>query len=208
MNGIRTMALVAAALAAPSAVAQDAAEEPTTVDAAEFNRELRTVEEQVHSLKEQVFRSKATLQLLKEIVVQGSASGSRSTIWHENRLGRGYKVESVRYFLDGQAKFSEVDAGGGLDNLEEVKVFEGAVPPGSHELLVNMRLRGSGYGVFSYVQNVQLTVQATTTFTAEEGKSCTVRAILDERKGVGRSFTERPAIQFETQCVRMTGVGE
>lgn len=192
---------------APPASETSPASEEKGVDPADFNRALRTVEEDVHSLKEQVFRSKATLQLLQEIVVQGSASGARSTIWHENRLGHGYTVESVRYFLDGQTKFTKVDSEAGLDDLKEVKVFEGAVPPGSHQLVVNMRLRGSGYGVFSYVKQVQLTVQATTTFTAEEGKTCSVRAILDERKGVGRSFTERPAVSFETQCVRLAGPG-
>ena len=203
--------MVVAALVASPAVAQEApapTDEAATEqagDPGDFNRALRTVEEDVHALKEQVFRSKATLQLLQEIVVQGSATGARSTVWHENKLGKGYTVESIRYFLDGQPKFTKVDTNSGLDDLKEVKVFEGAVPPGSHQLVVNMRLRGSGYGVFSYVKQVSLTVQATTTFTAEEGKSCAVRAVLDERKGLGRSFTERPAVQFETQCVRLSG---
>jgi hypothetical protein len=214
MNAVRLSlvgaSVLAAMFASQTAVAQDASAADgsggeVAGDPADFNRALRTVEEDVHSLKEQVFRSKATLQLLQEIVVQGSASGARSTIWHENKLGKGYTVESIRYFLDGQPKFAKVDTAAGLDDLQEVKVFEGAVPPGSHQLVVNMRLRGSGYGIFSYVKEVQLTVQATTTFTAEEGKSCAVRAILDERKGMGRSFTERPAVQFETQCVRLAG---
>lgn len=200
--------LITAVVVAFPAAAQDSAppaDAASSGDPADFNRALRTVEEDVHALKEQVFRSKATLQLLQEIVVQGSATGARSTIWHENKLGRSYTVESIRYFLDGQPKFAKVDTDNGLDDLQEVKVFEGAVPPGSHQLVVNMRLRGNGYGIFSYVEQVQLTVQATTTFTAEEGKSCSVRAILDERKGLGRSFTERPAVQFETQCVRLSG---
>jgi hypothetical protein len=206
IGGCVTAALLAATpvAAQESAPADDSATAPTG-DPSDFNRALRTVEEDVHALKEQVFRSKATLQLLQEIVVQGSATGARSTIWHENKLGKGYTVESIRYFLDGQPKFTKVDTSNGLDDLQEVKVFEGAIPPGSHQLVVNMRLRGSGYGIFSYVKQVQLTVQATTTFTAEEGKSCSVRALLDERKGLGRSFTERPAVQFETQCVRLSG---
>ncbi|HCH64994.1 MAG TPA: dihydrolipoamide acetyltransferase [Deltaproteobacteria bacterium] len=199
--------ITAVGIALPAAAQESAptADAPSAGDPADFNRALRTVEENVHALKEQVFRSKATLQLLQEIVVQGSATGARSTIWHENKLGRSYTVESIRYFLDGQPKFVKVDTDNGLDDLQEVKVFEGAVPPGSHQLVVNMRLRGNGYGIFSYVEQVQLTVQATTTFTAEEGKSCSVRALLDERKGLGRSFTERPAVQFETQCVRLSG---
>ncbi|MEC8422871.1 MAG: hypothetical protein VX000_03775, partial [Myxococcota bacterium] len=119
----------------------------------DYDRQLLTIEEEVHSLKEQVFRAKATLQLLKEIVVQGTSAGSRATVWHENKLGRGYTVESIAYYLDGQGKFSKADPTGGLDEMREFKVFEGAVPPGAHNVTVNIRLRGNGFGVFSYVKD-------------------------------------------------------
>ena len=42
---------------------------------AETNRELRTVEQEVNRLKERVFRSKATLQLLKELGCEVERSG-------------------------------------------------------------------------------------------------------------------------------------
>jgi hypothetical protein len=182
-----------------------AAEEPAR--SAEFNRQLLTIEEDVHALKEQVFRSKATLQLLKEIVVQGSTSGARATIWHENRLGRAYTVESIAYYLDGQGKFSKADASGALNAMPDFKVFEGGLPPGNHTLTVNLRLRGNGLGVFSYVQDYTVNVQASTAFAAEEGKTCTVRVTTNERKGIGRSFVERPEVVFQTRCVRTTDAG-
>jgi len=214
--------LLSASLASPAVMAQDApaadvpaAAEPAPAEssaaepdpeqaASDYNRELLTVEEEVHSLKEKVFRAKATLQLLKEIVVQGSSSGSRATIIHENKLGRGYTLESISYYLDGQGKFSKADPTGGLDDMREFKVFEGAVPPGSHNITVNMRLRGNGFGVFSYVKNYTFNVQSSTAFTAEEGKSCKVRVVTDERKGIGRSFVERPHVEFETRCIRIS----
>lgn len=191
---------------APAAEAPEPAEaEPATAEStADYNRELLTVEEEVHSLKEKVFRAKATLQLLKEIVVQGSASGSRATVTHENKLGKNYTVESIAYYLDGQGKFSKADPTGGLDDMREFKVFEGAVPPGSHNLTVNMRLRGNGFGIFSYVKNYTFNVQNSVSFTAEEGKSCRVTAVADERRGIGRSFIERPQVTFEAQCVRLS----
>ena len=116
---------------------------------ADFNRELLTIEEQVNSLKERVFRSKATLQLLKEIVVQGSSSGSRGSVTHINKLGRSYTIESISYYLDGQGKFSKVDTTGGLDSKKELKIFEGPIPPGNHNITVHLKLRGNGFGVFS-----------------------------------------------------------
>lgn len=177
--------------------------EEGAANSAEYNRQLLTIEEQVHSLKEDVFRAKATLQLLKEIVVQGSAVGSRATVWHINNLSRSYTIESLAYYLDGQGKFSKVDASGGLNQVKEFKVYEGALPPGNHNLTVNLQLRGNGYGIFSYVQNYTFNVQSSTVFVAEEGKSCSVRVFADERKGFGRSFIERPNVRFETKCIRL-----
>lgn len=179
----------------------DEVEEPEQT-AADFGQELLTIEEEVSAIKEQVFRSKATLQLLREIVVQGSAEGSQATIWHVNRLGSGYTLESVAYFLDGRGQFAKSDPTGALDEQREFKVFEQALPPGSHNLTVNMKLRGNGFGVFSYVQDYTFNVQSSTAFVAEEGKSCQVRVIANERSGFGRSFTERPNVTFETRCIR------
>ena len=167
------------------------------------NKELLTIEEEVNSLKERVFRSKATLQLLKEIVVQGSSTGSRGSIVHVNKLGRSYTIESVAYYLDGQGKYSKVDTTGALDENKELKIFDGPIPPGNHNLTVHLRLRGNGFGVFSYVSNYVFNVQASTAFVAEDGKSCKVRAIINERGGIGRSFTERPGVTFETRCIRL-----
>src|SRR5204863_4636774 len=85
----------AAANVAPAVVA-------TPDETGDFNRELLTVEEEVDAIKERVFRAKSTLVLLKEIVIEGASTGARATIWHINKLGSGYKLESITYLLDGQ----------------------------------------------------------------------------------------------------------
>jgi hypothetical protein len=191
---------------APPAEATDSV---STEDAAaeerssEFNRELLTIEENVNTLKERVFRSKATLQLLKEIVVQGSSAGSRGSVFHVNKLGRGYTIESVAYYMDGQGKYSKVDPSGALDGQREIKIFDGPIPPGNHNLTVHLKLKGNGFGIFSYVKDYVFNVQATTAFVAEDGKSCRVEAVVNERSGIGRSFTERPYVKFETRCIRL-----
>ncbi|MFT4977418.1 MAG: hypothetical protein ACI8S6_003323, partial [Myxococcota bacterium] len=140
--------------------------------AVDFNQELLSIEEEVSAIKEQVFRSKATLQLLREIVVVGSATGSHATIWHVNKLGSGYTLESVAYFLDGRSQFAKSDPTGVLDEQREFKVFDQVLPPGNHNLTVNMKLRGNGFGVFSYVKDYTFNVQSSTAFVAEEGKDC------------------------------------
>jgi hypothetical protein len=53
------------------------------------------------------------------------------------------------------------------------------------------------------VKDYTFNVQSSTTFTAEEGKTCSVKVIADERKGIAKSFIEKPDVRFETQCIRL-----
>lgn len=181
---------------------------PSEGPANDYNRELRTVEEQVSGLKERVFRSKATLELLKEVVIQGASAGSNATIWHINKLGGSYSLESISYFVDGQSRFSKTDPKGSLDESKEFKVYEGAIPPGEHNITVDVRLRGNGFGIFKYVEKYEVNFKANSTFTAEEGKTCQVQVVLQRQKGIGKSFTERPNVAFQTRCTRQEGGSE
>jgi len=175
--------------------AREAAEEAEAEARSQYNRELRTVEEEVGRLKERVFRSKATLQLLKELVIEGATLGSRVVLWHINKMGPAYTMESVQYFLDGKNVFTRVDPGGSLDQLREIKLHEQTIPPGSHSLQVHTVLRGSGFGVFSYLKTYSFKVHSSYTFEVEDGKQTTVRVVANERPG--RTFVDRPGISYE-----------
>jgi hypothetical protein len=150
----------------------------------------------VSNLKERVFRSKATLKLLKELIIDSALTGSRLVLWHVNKLGGGYSMESAQYFLDGKSVFSKVDPGGTLDSVREIKVAETSVPPGSHSLQVNLVLRGKGFEVFSYLRSYQFKVTSSYVFSMEEGKVTTIRVLSDSRGGL-RNFVERPTIQYD-----------
>ena len=186
----------AAAPDAPIPTTPSDAEVDAEQDASELRRELRTVEEDVSNLKERVFRSKATLKLLKELVVEGVAAGSRVAIWHVNQLGGGYSMESAQYFLDGKNVFSKVDPGGTLDTVREIKVYEQTLPPGQHALQVNYVLRGKGYKVFSYLRSYQFKVQSSYAFDVQEGRLAVVRVIANSKGGL-KNFVERPTVRYD-----------
>ncbi len=164
--------------------------------ASEFQRELRTVEEEVSQLKERVFRSKATLKLLKELVVDAAASGSRVMLWHVNELGGGYGLESVQYFLDGKNVFTRIASDGSLDDIDELKFHEQTLPPGEHTLQVNLVLRGKGHRIFSYLESFQFKVQSSFKFTIEEGKVSLIRVIVDSKGGF-KNFEDRPTVVYD-----------
>lgn len=165
----------------------------------QLNRELRTVEQDVNGLKERVFRSKATLQLLRELVLEGANSGSRVVVWHENRMGPAYTLESVQYFLDGKNIYSRIDQNGGLDAEREIQLLEAAIPPGAHNLQVSIVLRGNGMGLFPYLKAYSFRVQSSYSFNVEEGRATTLRVVANERGGPWRTFVDRPNIEYEEE---------
>jgi hypothetical protein len=173
-------------------------------ESSDFQHELLGIEENVNSIKKNVFSAKATLNLLRELVVQGSASGSRATVWQVNNLGRSYVVESVSYVLDGNSAFAKTDVSGELDKKKEMMVFEGEMPTGMHSLSVEMKLRGNGFGIFNYVDQYAFVVQSSTNFSSEEGQNCIVRVVSEARSVLSYSFYERPNIKFQTVCSEMS----
>ncbi len=190
--------VAAAPLTPEQEAAAEAAAEAEEAARSAYNRELRTVEQEVGRLKERVFRSKATLQLLKELVIEGSTLGSRVVLWHINKMGAAYTMESIQYFLDGKNVFTRVDPNGSLDQRREIKLHEQTIPPGSHSLQVHMVLRGSGFGVFSYLKTYSFKVHSSYTFAIEDGKQTTVRVIANERSG--KTFVERPSVRYEVSA--------
>lgn len=194
------VALVMGGLVMGAPRAEDAAPAATE----NFNKDLLSVEERVDGLKEQVFQSKATLQLLKEIVETGSSSGARVTVWHVNKLGQAFKMQAITYLLDGQARFSKVDNSGALSDSKEFKIHDGAVPPGSHTVSVDFKLKPTGFGVFRYAQDYEVDVRSSYSFDVEVGKQCTVRAIVNDRGSGAASFEERAKVDFELKCERIS----
>lgn len=182
---------------APAAWAQEPP--PADPPASDFSRELRTVEEDVDDLKERVFRSKATLQLLRELVSSSASVGARVAVWHVNELSGAYRMESAQYFLNGKNIFSKVDDTGALDEIGELKVHEQALPAGNHDLVVNLTLRGAGYRIFSYLKGYEFRVSSTYSFKVEDGRLTVVRAVAGS-KGAFRSYEERPRIEFEARA--------
>lgn len=193
-----------------AAAVEATAEETPTVEEApppDYSQRLGTMEEKVNAEKERVFRSKATLQLLREIVIQGANSGSRSQVFFNNTLSNSYKVESVAYYLDGQSIYAKFDPSGGFSRDEEIMVWEGAIPPGKHQLTVNLVLRGSGK-LFKYVEGYSFKVQSTQHFTVEEGQATDLHVDLFEQGGIGTPFLEKPKVEFEVKAAEIASGDE
>ncbi|HSN93059.1 MAG TPA: dihydrolipoamide acetyltransferase [Anaeromyxobacteraceae bacterium] len=160
--------------------------------------EAKALEERVTDLKDKIFRTKARLLNLQEIVIGGElAAGARATLVHRNEMGSSFALESVSYALDGAPVYSKADLGGDLRGRQEFEVFSGKVTPGSHQLAVQIVYRGRGFGPFRYLDGYRFKVQSTYSFEAQPGKVATVRVVGFERGGLTARLEDRPAVRYD-----------
>jgi hypothetical protein len=172
---------------------------PKTIEDTDYAIRLRGLEERVNDLKERIFRSKARLILLRETVLNGVISGAKAQIIHRNEMGSSFTLEQVTYSLDGAPLFNKTDTEGGLDEQEEIELFNGSIVPGNHNLSVFLLYRGNGYGVFSYLKGYTFKIKSSHAFTAEEGKLTSVRIVAYEKGGFTTDLKDRPAIRYDVE---------
>lgn len=209
LAGPRAHALVLPHLLAQAAPAQPAAPAPAAAATAErtadetFDLRVKALEERVVDLKEKIYRTKARLLLLQETVLGGElSSGARAVLVHRNEMGPSFVLESVAYALDGAAVFSRADNEGDLAGTQELEIFNGRIIPGQHQIAVRLVYRGSGFGVFSYLDGYRFKVQSSYTFNAEAGRTTMVRIVGYERGGVTTDLQERPAVRYDVEVSR------
>src|SRR5262245_54244123 len=99
-------------------------------NAAQNTVKLRDLERRVDELKEQVFRSKARLNLLKETVLHGVIAGARATIMHKNEMGYTFMPVRFVYALDGAEIFARSADSGALGQATEHGSLNGSLLPG------------------------------------------------------------------------------
>jgi hypothetical protein len=164
---------------------------------------VRTLEERVSDLKEKIFRTKARLMNLQEMVIGGDATtGSRAVLVHRNEMGSSFYLESASYSLDGAPIYTKVDVDGDLEKRDEFEVFNGRVVPGNHQIAVALVYRGNGHGLFSYLEGYKFKVQSSYTFNAEPGKVNTIKVVGFEKGGLTAELKDRPAIRYDVDVQR------
>lgn len=159
-----------------------------------YLRQIQRIESQVNELKEEIFRSRTRLAILKESVLASGLSGTQLRIVHRNEMGANFKLIRAIYQLD-EETIQTLTLGDEDDSKEEI-IYDAGTTPGNHQLVVEMVYRGNGFGVFSYLQTFQFTVSDAQVFRAEEGKRVVLTAIGYERGGITVKTEDRPALRI------------
>jgi hypothetical protein len=172
-----------------------------------YNVRLRSLERNVSDLKEQVFRVKARLNLLKETVLGGVIGASRCVIRHKNEMGSQFRLIKAVYALDGVQILSKADDTGRLAEMTEFDIYNGAIQPGSHTITVQLVYQGYGYGVFSYLKNYKFNVRSSNTFVAGDGKATIVTVVGYEKGSITTNMEEKPSVEFRVNLMAPEAVG-
>jgi len=162
-----------------------------------YKQQIAQIEAQVNELKEEVFRSRTRIDILKETVLAIGIAGAQLQLVHRNEMGANFKLERALYIIDGTPYSYDEKTYPGLDGREELQIVEGPLSQENHTIQVELVFRGNGYGVFSYLKEYRITVDGVYSFRPEEGKKTIIKAIAYERGGIKLELLERPAIRFD-----------
>lgn len=162
---------------------------------------LRELEDQLNDLKEEIFRSKSRLVLLRERVLGTRIGGAQAVLTHVNDMSATFTLERAVYILDGQQLFVADNDDGELDDREEIELYNGAIVPGTHNVGVELELVGNGFGLFTYLEGYRVRLRSSSVFIAEDGKVVDLRIVAFEQGGINQPMEERPAVRFELELV-------
>lgn len=187
-----------AATTAPAAA--PAAPKPPSDTPQSYVLRLRVLAQRVAELKEKVSQTKYRLSLLRESVLHGSIGGAQFVVVHHNQMGGSFRLISMRYALDGKPIFTKRDISETkLGRKGKATVYSGPLPPGQHILTVELRWRGHGYGVFSYLSGYRFKLISSHAFKAAEGTTTQIRVVAYEKGNITTPLKDRPALKFKTK---------
>jgi hypothetical protein len=170
-------------------------------DSGAYTVRMRSIEKNVNELKEQIFRTKARLNLLKETVLGGVIGASRAIIHHKNEMGSSFRLVKAAYALDGVQIYSKSDDTGRLAEMNEFDIYNGAIQPGSHTLSVALQYQGNGFGVFSYLKGYKFNVKSSHTFVAGESKTTNITVVGYEKGNITTQLSDKPAVDFRVNVI-------
>lgn len=179
----------------------EAAPSSEAIDGATYKVRLRDLEQRVDELKEQIRRSHTRLSLLSDTILSGASGGARAEIEFVNDLSGAWHLIEAVFVLDGAVQYKKTDDTGVLAKQKKIPIFSGSVPTGDHTLQVQLKLKGHGFGVFSYLRGMEAAVTNDHSFTLAGGKVLELTVTAWEQGGPTTPVEEQPDIRFE-QTIR------
>jgi hypothetical protein len=182
---------------APDPKPADPASDPSVRQSEVYGDRIDGLAVEVDDLKDKIFRSKARLALLRETVLKGVMAGSRVVIAHRNLMGSGFRLVKMVYVMDGAQIYARSDESGSLDSEDELIIYDGNLPPGPHNVTIELTYKGHGYGVFAYLSGYTFDSRSSHSFTAPENGAVKLSSVGYERGNMTTEMRERPHVNWQ-----------
>ena len=173
------------------------ASDPSVRQSEVYGDRIEGLSVEVDDLKDKIFRSKARLALLRETVLKGVMAGSRVVIAHRNLMGSGFRLVKMVYIMDGAQIYARSDESGGLDSEDELVIYDGNLPPGAHNVTIELTYKGHGYGVFAYLSGYTFDSRSSHSFTAPENGAVKLSSVGFERGNLTTEMKDRPSVNWQ-----------
>lgn len=170
-----------------------------------YGDRLDGIEGEVSALKDKIFRSKARLAVLRDTVMSGVMAGGRVMIAHRNLMSSGFRLVRAAVILDGAQIYARSDDTGALDQEDELPIFDGNLPPGPHEVTIELTYQGQGYGAFAYLKGYTFKSASTHSFAVAESGQFKLVSKGYERGNLTTEMKDRPAVEWQTVAVDASG---
>lgn len=110
----------------------------------------------------------------------------------DDQMSSSFRLTGVKVQLDGRPIYArQAEAS---QRARQLLVHDGVLEAGEHDLAVELDFRGSGQGVFSYLNGYRFGAKKEQRFRLDGDRPAVVRVIAHERGGPTTPLEERPAI--------------
>jgi hypothetical protein len=161
------------------------------------DEDMQKLEKKIDLLRGQIQDTKSLILNLGENISKGFVTSTKLLVVHNNLLGSAFEIESIEYKLDGFTVYSNNDPEK-IKASEQMVIFDASVLPGNHTLDAIYTLRGTGYGVFTYMEEFKFDMRNQYYFAAPRGKAVELLVEAVDR-GTGETLRDRPALHFSVR---------
>ena len=160
--------------------------------------ELRRLEARIDALEARIVDAAGAVELLKETALTGEVGGTYGDITHRDELGGGYRLQSVRYTMDGRVLLERtLEAAKELESLNVVPLYRGPIVPGDHVIEVEAVVRSGTFGIFTYAEGYRFEVKSKYTLRVQEGRLNQLSIVFHQKPDVTLAAEDRLAVRYD-----------
>jgi hypothetical protein len=137
------------------------------------------------------------VDLLKDTALTGEVGRTHGVIMHQNGLGAGYRLEAVRYVLDGRELLKRATPDFDLRRTKVMPIYTGFITPGDHLLEVEARVRSGTFGIFTYAEGYTFQVRSRYILKIREGRRNRLDVVFTQKEDVSLSAEQRLQVRYD-----------